>query len=99
MYVSGYATSNGCASGAELTAYFEPFGMVVGSLDMKTSPTASRDGAAACLFRRRQPGGGDGASDTSHVLEVNGEETRLRVNWATDQRNLPPSPPPRKTCR
>lgn len=95
MYVSGYATSNGCASGAELTAYFEPFGMVVGSLDMKTSPTASRDGGGRfAFFAVDNPAAATELLTLSHILEVNGEEARLRVNWATDQRNLPPSAPP-----
>ena len=95
LYVSGYATSSGCASAAELTAYFEPFGMVAGSLELKTSPTASRDGGGHFgFFTVSSPAAAAELLTLSHVLYVHGEEARLRVNWATDQRNLPPSAPP-----
>lgn len=98
LYVSGYATSSGIASAAELTAYFEPFGMMAGSLEMKASPTASRHGGGHfAFFSVSSPAAAAELLTLSHVLHIHGEEARLRVKWATDQRNLPlstPLPPP-----
>ena len=69
--------------------------MVAGSLELKTSPTASRDGGGHFgFFTVSSPAAAAELLTLSHVLYVHGEEARLRVNWATDQRNLPPSAPP-----
>ena len=95
IYVSGYVTSGGSASAEELGAYFEQFGMVPGSLEMKTSPTASRDGRGHfAFFTVRSPAAATELLTLSHVLYIHGEEARLRVNWATNQRDLPSSAPP-----
>ena len=103
LYVSGYATSSGIASAAELTAYFEPFGMMAGSLEMKTSATASRHGGGHfAFFSVNSPAAAAELLTLSHVLHIHGEEARLRVKWATDQRNLPlstPLPPPEENVR
>ena len=95
IFVSGYVTSSGSASSEELGAYFEQFGMVPGSLEMKTSPTASRDGGGHfAFFTVRSPAAATELLTLSHVLYVHGEEARLRVKWATNQRDLPPPLPP-----
>ena len=85
--MSGYVTSSGSASSEELGAYFEQFGMVPGSLEMKTSPTASRDGGGHfAFFTVRSPAAATELLTLSHVLHVHGEEARLRVKWATNQK-------------